>query len=83
MIKTAILFDDAAIAVKMSNIGKVVQYIDRRPYSSERGAASMGPIVKPNVYNDTPRTATSLPTLKRSITKGMAGTNVEVPTVLV
>lgn len=41
-----------------------------------------GPIVNPSVYSDSGRTATSLPTLNCCITKGMAGTYVEVPTVL-
>lgn len=76
------LVEDAAMAVKISNSGMVAQYIDRRPYNSERGAAKIGPIVKPSVYNDNGRTATSRPMLNVSMTSGMAGTNVEVPTVL-
>jgi hypothetical protein len=52
----------------------VVQYMERRPYSSDRGAANMGPIVKPRVYRDRGRTASSLPTLKRIITSGIAET---------
>jgi hypothetical protein len=74
MMRTGRLLDAPAIAVKIKRSGMVVQYMERRPYSSDRGAANMGPIVKPRVYRDRGRTASSLPTLKRIITSGIAET---------
>lgn len=56
--------------------------MQRRPYSSERGDAMQGPILKPTVYNVTGNRATFLLRSNCCSRSGIAATRLEIPTHL-
>ena len=55
----------------------------RRPFSSDNGAQSMGPVANPRTYNEIPRIPTSVETPKTELTIGVAAEKILLPNAAV